>query len=74
MKEKPIYIKVVHDGFRQCKSTTELHAVAEKYRDEIVALKTSGGEYDIGIYHSIRNAFKYYMGPLSKKMMESSHG
>lgn len=68
----PIYVFVT-EKFRNAKTPGELHRVAEKYRPDIAALQRHESEYAIGCYHSIRNAYKYYLNIFRNGLKASPH-
>lgn len=59
-KEKPIYEEIVGQ-FRVAKTEAEMAAIGRKYNLTMTRLSQSENPYDVGNYHAIREAYKYYL-------------
>lgn len=56
---KPIYVRVT-EKFRAAKTVADLDRAASEHAADFERLRNSASEFDVGNYHAMREAYKYY--------------
>ncbi len=62
---EPPYVRIVGD-FRRAETLSELKAYGEKHKEEVMLIGNKTDDFSQGLYHSIRNAYVYYLRPLQE--------